>query len=77
MIAARELLRKYFLWETFRPVATAAVDALVVPVPSLVHTTTVSHTLIVNTKHVNNNPDTPQTVPPQTDKVLVLDHTPF
>ena len=44
LIAARELLRKYFLWETFRPVATTGGDARVVPVPSLVHTAIVSHT---------------------------------
>ena len=44
LIAARELLRKYFLWETFRPVVAAVGDARIVPVPSLVHTATVSHT---------------------------------
>ena len=44
LIGARELLRKYFLWKTFRPVTTTGVDARVVPVPSLVHTAIVSHT---------------------------------
>ena len=47
LIAARELLRKYFLWETFRPVTTAGGDGWVVPVASLVHTTIVPHTLTV------------------------------